>query len=141
MSTAAAQGPVLLTGGTGFLGMEVLVRLLERSDRDVVTIVRADDDREAEDRMSGVLNTLFEPADFCAMRGRVRAVAGNLEASGLGLAAATRDRLTSEISAVAHCAASISFTRPLEEARRRSREPTGTGHGAGRVWHRVGAAG
>jgi len=118
VSTAAAQGPVLLTGGTGFLGMEVLVRLLERSDRDVVTIVRADDDREAEDRMSGVLNTLFEPADFCAMRGRVRAVAGNLESSGLGLAAATRDRLTSEISAVAHCAASISFTRPLEEARR-----------------------
>lgn len=111
-------GPILLTGATGFLGMEVLVRLLERSDRDVVTIVRATDDREAEERMSGVLNTLFAPDDVDAMRGRVRAVAGDLEIRGLGLAAANRDRLTHEISAVAHCAASISFTQPLEDARR-----------------------
>jgi long-chain acyl-CoA synthetase len=112
------DGPVLLTGATGFLGMELLVRLLERSDRDIVTIVRAADDREAEARMSGVLDTLFAPEDIPAVRGRVRAVAGDLERRGLGLAAATRDRLTSEISAVAHCAASISFSLPLEEARR-----------------------
>ncbi|MGI8731301.1 MAG: SDR family oxidoreductase, partial [Solirubrobacteraceae bacterium] len=45
-------GPILLTGATGFLGMEVLVRLLERSDRDVVAIVRAADDAEAEERMN-----------------------------------------------------------------------------------------
>jgi thioester reductase-like protein len=112
------HGPVLLTGATGFLGMELLVRLLERSDCDIVTIVRAADDREAEARMSGVLDTLFAPQDIPAVRGRVRAVAGDLERRGLGLAAATRDRLTSEISAVAHCAASISFSLPLEEARR-----------------------
>jgi long-chain acyl-CoA synthetase len=111
-------GPVLLTGATGFLGMELLVRLLERSDRDVVTIVRAEDDRAAEARMSGVLDTLFAPDEVPAMRGRVRAVAGDLERRGLGLAAATRDRLTSEISAVAHCAASISFTLALDDARR-----------------------
>lgn len=116
--SADTRGPILLTGATGFLGMEVLVRLLERSDRDVVTIVRAADDAAAEERMSGVLNTLFAPDDVRSLRGRVRAVAGDLETRGLGLAAATRDRLTSEISAVAHCAASISFTQPLEEARR-----------------------
>ena len=116
--SAETRGPVLLTGATGFVGMELLVRLLERSDRDVVTLVRAADDLEAEERMGGVLDTLFAPADVKAVRGRVRAVAGDLERRGLGLAAATRDRLTSEISAVAHCAASISFTQPLEEARR-----------------------
>lgn len=118
MNTVTPDGPLLLTGGTGFLGMELLVRLLERSDRDIVTIVRAADDGEAEKRMSAVLDTLFAPDDVTAVRGRVRAVAGDLERRGLGLAAATRDRLTSEISAVAHCAASVSFTQPLEEARR-----------------------
>jgi long-chain acyl-CoA synthetase len=112
------QGPVLLTGATGFLGMELLVRLLERSDRDVVTIVRAADDREAEERMSGVLSTLFAPQHIPALRGRVRAVAGDLEQRDLGLDRATRDRLTSEISAVAHCAASITFDLALEDARR-----------------------
>ena len=118
MSGMSSHGPVLLTGGTGFLGMELLVRLLERSDRDVVTIVRAADDREAEERMSGVLNMLLAPDDVQAVRERVRAVAGDLETRGLGLATATRDRLTSEISAVAHCAASITFDLPLEDARR-----------------------
>ncbi len=122
----SAQGPVLLTGATGFLGMELLVRLLERGDRDVVTVVRAADDREAEGRMSGVLNTLFSPEDYRAVRGRVRAVAGDLETRGLGLSPATRDRLTSEISAVAHCAASVSFSLELEEARRIN--VTGTHH-------------
>jgi len=116
--TNSSAGPVLLTGATGFVGMELLVRLLERSDRDVVTIVRADDDEEAETRISSVLSTLFAPKDVPAVRARVRAVAGDLERRGLGLAGAARDRLTGEISAVAHCAASITFDLPLEDARR-----------------------
>ena len=32
--------PVFLTGATGFLGMEVVARLLERGDRDVIALVR-----------------------------------------------------------------------------------------------------
>jgi thioester reductase-like protein len=37
-------GDVLLTGATGFVGMELVARYLERSDRDVITLVRAADD-------------------------------------------------------------------------------------------------
>ena len=113
-----SRGPILLTGATGFVGMELLVRLLERGDRDVVAIVRAAGDREAQARVDGVLDMLFAPDVVAAMRGRVRAVAGDLERRDLGLAAETRDRLVSEISAVAHCAASISFELALEDARR-----------------------
>ena len=32
---------VLLTGATGFLGMELLARLLERDEDDVIVLVRA----------------------------------------------------------------------------------------------------
>ena len=46
-----ADGPVLLTGATGFVGMELLVRLLEQTDRDVVALVRADDDDAAAARI------------------------------------------------------------------------------------------
>ena len=35
---------VFLTGATGFLGMEVLARLLEAGDREVLALVRAADD-------------------------------------------------------------------------------------------------
>ena len=52
-------GDVLLTGATGFVGMEVLARYLERSDRRVVTLVRAADDEAARARVDAVLENLF----------------------------------------------------------------------------------
>ena len=41
---AMSAGDVLLTGATGFVGMELVARYLERSDRDLITLVRAADD-------------------------------------------------------------------------------------------------
>ena len=98
---------ILLTGATGFLGMEVLARLLERTDHDVLCLVRAGDAEAAEARLDAVLATLYR--DPSAHRGRVRALHGDLTS---GIAAPDAD-----IDVVCHCAASISFDLPLEEAR------------------------
>jgi thioester reductase-like protein len=107
--------PVFLTGATGFLGMEVLARLLEAGDRNVIALVRASDDKAAEDRLYGVLTTLWR--DPTPYRERVRAVAGDVTSPGLGLDQAARNALAEEVGAVLHCAASISFDLPLDEAR------------------------
>ena len=82
---------VFLTGATGFLGMEVLARLLEAGDREVLALVRAPDDAAAEQRLDGVLATLWDdPAPY---RERVTAVRGELTQPGLGLDdRARRDR-------------------------------------------------
>ncbi len=114
---------VLLTGATGFVGMELLHRLLTRTDRDVVALVRAADDAAAASRLHGVLATLFPPGER-PRPGRVRAVAADLEEPGLGLATATADALVAEVSTVVHCAASVSFALPLAEARRINVEGT-----------------
>ena len=107
--------PVFMTGATGFLGMEVLARLLEAGDRDVVCLVRAADAPAAEARLHGVLETLYkDPAPY---RERVRAIAGDLTAPGLGMDVVERTELAEEVGAVLHCAASISFDLPLPEAR------------------------
>ena len=42
---------VLLTGATGFVGMELLVRYLERTDRRVYALVRGTDGHEATARI------------------------------------------------------------------------------------------
>ena len=111
-----STGGVLLTGATGFVGMELVARWLERSDRDVTAIVRAADDADARARIDEVLDDLFgERAD--EYRGRVRAVAGDITAPGLGLSAAVRDELAERSSTIVHSAASVSFTLPLEKAR------------------------
>jgi len=98
---------VLLTGATGFLGMEVLARLLERTDREVLCLVRARDAEAAEARLDSVLATLYR--DASRYRDRVRALPGDLTA---GI-----DPPDEPVDVVCHCAASISFDLPLEEAR------------------------
>jgi len=98
---------ILLTGATGFVGMEVLVRLLEQTDRDILCLVRAHDHAAAERRLNGVLETLYR--DPSRHAGRVQALAGDLTGD---IAAPPR-----ELDLVCHCAASISFDLPLEEAR------------------------
>jgi thioester reductase-like protein len=118
-----SSGDVLLTGATGFVGMELVTRYLERSDRNVITLVRAADDAAAQARMNAVLDDLFgERAGH--HRGRVRAVAGDVTTPSLGLSAAMRDELAERTSTIVHSAASVSFTLSLSEARAINTEGT-----------------
>ena len=105
---------VFLTGATGFLGMEVLARLLEDGDREVLALIRAADDAAAESRLDDVLATLWD--DPARYRSRVTAVRGDVTAAGLGLGD-RRDEWAERTGAVLHCAASITFDLPLQEAR------------------------
>jgi long-chain acyl-CoA synthetase len=97
------MGDVLLTGATGFVGQELLGRLLERGDRDVHALVRAEDDHAAAARLPE--------------HERLNAWAGDLERPGLGLDAGRADALAERVSTVIHCAASVSFSLGLEESR------------------------
>jgi thioester reductase-like protein len=97
------MGAVLLTGATGFVGGEILSRFLERGDRHIFALVRADNEDQAAARL---------PA-----HDRLTAVAGDIEQPELGLAGGTRELLRREVTTVLHCAATVSFDLPLEESR------------------------
>ena len=107
---------VLLTGATGFLGMEVLARLLEAGEHEIVAPVRAPDQAGADARMDQVLATLYRGGGDPELRARVTAVPGDVTEPGLGLGHARHDVLE-RTGAIVHCAASISFSLPLAEAR------------------------
>jgi thioester reductase-like protein len=121
--TVTPEGDVLLTGATGFVGMELLARYLQRGERDVVTLVRADSHEGAQARVDDVLENLFGD-DAPAYRPRVHAVAAEMTAPGLGLGEAERTRLAERVTKIVHCAASVSFSLPLDEAREINREGT-----------------
>jgi long-chain acyl-CoA synthetase len=106
---------VLLTGATGFVGMELLARYLERTDRRVHALVRAEGQAQADERLRGTLQTLFGSRD--AYASRVVPVAGDIESEGLGIDPASRRRLAGRVTDVVHAAASVSFTLPLPKAR------------------------
>jgi thioester reductase-like protein len=111
-----AAGDVLLTGTTGFVGMELLARYLERSDRRVSALVRAPTADAARARMDAVLENLFGSRG-AAYRDRVDAVAADVTAEDLGLDARTRDALAERTTTIVHSAASVSFTLALLESR------------------------
>lgn len=115
------SGGVLLTGATGFVGMELLARYLQRTDRRVYALVRGANERDATARVKHTLRSLFG-ADHPYAR-RVVAVRGDIACPGLGLGA-KRDRLAERVSEVVHGAASVSFQLGLEDLRQINVEGT-----------------
>ncbi len=99
------MGAVLLTGATGFVGKEILDRLLSRGRR-VYALVRAANDDAAAERLDRHAN--------------LTPVAGDIEEPGLGL----ESDVTEDITTVIHCAASVSFDLSLEDSRRVNVEGT-----------------
>lgn len=111
---------VLLTGATGFVGMELLARLAKGCDREVYALVRAGSDDEAAVRIEATLGRL----GVGERAARVTAVAADIERDGLGLSASRRGELAERVSRIVHSAASVSFTLPLAESRRINVEGT-----------------
>jgi thioester reductase-like protein len=117
-----AEGCVLLSGATGFVGMEILSHYLERTDRQICALVRAKDEADAEGRMRSALNLLFGDED--AYPGRIQAVAGDIELQQLGLDLEQLESLAASVTDVIHCAASVSFSLPLDRSRKINVEGT-----------------
>ncbi len=81
------SGAILLTGATGFLGMDALARLIERGEEQVVVLVRARDDESARERLQELLARLYDEPPR-----RARAGAGGARRpsrGGLGLSVET----------------------------------------------------
>lgn len=102
---------LLLTGATGFVGMELLARELRDPGRRVLALIRADDAAHATRRLHATLESMFGAVAPYAER--VAAVAGDLELPGLGVDPA----LAREVSEIIHGAASVSFDLALERSR------------------------
>jgi thioester reductase-like protein len=110
------SGELLITGATGFVGMEVLGRFLESSEERIITPIRAADDDAATARIRGTLRELFGIRARRYER-RVQAIAADLTEPGLGLRSEQREELARRVEQIIHSAASVSFSLPLEEAR------------------------
>jgi len=113
-AVAASNDALLLTGATGFVGMAVLARILERTDRRVVVLMRAASQSEADDRLDALMSSVVDsPSRYSD---RVTAVCGDLTVPGLGLGE-ERAGIAEQVSEIIHGAASVSFNLSLPESR------------------------
>lgn len=109
---------ILLTGATGFLGGELLSRLLIRDRRQVVCLVRATSDAEADRRGWETLVHLLGTRGAAAANGRVEWLRGDVERGDLALAPDRRRALAADVEEIFHCAASTRFDLPLADSDR-----------------------
>jgi long-chain acyl-CoA synthetase len=112
---------ILLTGATGFVGGDLLGRLLEWDpEATVYCLIRARDAGQLEARRSALLAWAGIAEWDCD---RVVAVAGDVVHGDLGLGDAYQ-RLAGQVDEIYHVAASTKFDLDLEDARAVNRDGT-----------------
>ena len=116
---------IVITGATGFLGREIVAALLQDDPKVRLTLlVRGKDDADARRRGDQLLADVLSGAALADGKQRCDVVRADLEKELLGLDQAGYDALVKRTSAVIHGAASVSFSLPLDEARRINVEGT-----------------
>jgi nucleoside-diphosphate-sugar epimerase len=117
---------VLLTGGTGFLGQEILYRAAQDDAiKEVVVLIRPKDiiDRKTKqvvrtlspaERGADLLKRLW--LDTPEQQAKFRFIAGDIEQPRFGVSPEDHAELAHTITHVIHCAASVAFDDPYEKS-------------------------
>jgi nucleoside-diphosphate-sugar epimerase len=108
---------ILITGATGFLGMQLVRELLERRPDAVLSLIIRDTATQSGEQRA---HSFIPPA----LWPRVQIFSGDVGLPRCGLSLAAYDRLLAEATRVVHCAATVRFDHSLEEARRINVEGT-----------------
>lgn len=105
---------ILLTGANGFLGVYLLRELLDRSDADVIALVRAASPEAGKARICAALRTYG--LDTRGLE-RVEVVPADLERPRLGLSQAAFDALGQRVDAIVHNGARVDWVMSYTELR------------------------
>lgn len=102
---------VFLTGVTGFVGVNLLVELLQSDIPVIYLLIRADDETHARKRILEAMESQWISTDLYDEK-RIRLLAGDLAKPFLGLSAEQYDELTHVIDVVYHAGSSVNFIQP-----------------------------
>ena len=99
---------IFLTGSTGYIGAQLVARLLENHAATLNLLIRARSPREVEERLWRALQLHFEfPKFHHYLKTRVSLFLGDLTDSRFGLDNNDYSRLVKSTDSVIHCAASL----------------------------------
>lgn len=117
---------VLLTGGTGFVGKEIIWQAAH--DDDIVEMIVVIRPRQIVDRETGEVVKIVSPGERgerlldrlwledAQVRSKFTFVGGDVEQANLGIDDDVLEELRPRITHVVHCAASVAFDDPYEKS-------------------------
>jgi thioester reductase-like protein len=108
---------VVLTGASGFIGRELLWRLVRLPDTRVYCLLRAADDRGARSRLEAILDAAQPTPLTLEERSRAIPLRGDLTLERLGLTESQWQGLAEEVCRILHGAAAVAFHISLDESR------------------------
>ena len=104
---------VFVSGATGFLGTEVVSRLLAETEADIYVLVRAESEEAACHRLR---NAWYHEPCLCSQIGeRVKPAAGDFTLPQLGMTADLQRTIREQVTRVFHCGAEIGFQEDEEK--------------------------
>lgn len=102
-----------ITGGTGFLGTEIVLRLIRTTQDPIYVLVRAGSESEGTHR----LRSAWQHSDeLCSAIGsQVLPVTGDFTKKDLGISSQNRQLLRENVTKIFHCGAEIGFQKDEKE--------------------------
>ncbi len=116
-SVMKSEELILITGASGFLGVQLVHELLEQRPHATLALLIRDRAGETAQQRA---DSFVPPED----RSRVQVFSGDVSQAACGLDAETYARLQMETTRVVHSAATVRFDHSLDEARRINVEGT-----------------
>ena len=107
-----------ITGVTGFVGGELLRRIMQRTDDRVIGLIRAASDEALQSRTDKLLGSSLGIHLLPDHAERFTAVRGDIARPGLGMSDEDRQLVVTEATRLLHNAASVRFDLALDEARK-----------------------
>ncbi|OXA70489.1 hypothetical protein B0A67_15855 [Flavobacterium aquidurense] len=101
----------LLTGVTGFVGVNMLAKLLESTSAVIYLLIRADNEKHAEERLLKTIKEQLLPTDLYN-KDRIRLLPGDLSKPLLGLSKNVYNTLTQTIDVIYHAGSAVNFIQP-----------------------------
>ncbi|QHT69344.1 AMP-binding protein [Rhodocytophaga rosea] len=98
---------VLLTGSTGYLGIHLLYELLTQTSAIIYTLIRAENEAAAKDRLLKKISFFFGPEFHAQYANRIQIVAGEMEKPSLGIEEGNYQALTNKIDTIFNPAANV----------------------------------
>ncbi len=107
-----------ITGVTGFVGGELLRRIMLRTDDEVIGLIRAANDDAIQTRIDKLLEGSLGADLLPEHAARFTGVRGDISQPGLGMSDEHRQLVVRRATRLLHNAASVRFDLTLEEARK-----------------------